>query len=574
MLPEDKYNSPAQLPPDPQDENSPVVIHIDPEDIFHGSPSVIKTRLFLGVLYFLVGLAIIILSIYSPRQAGSNYHIFYFAFGVFFVILSIGFLIAAWHKRTYRSFINEQGLGCGNRHNIPVHAWSDVDFIVQRLYYWGTPPSNGVWGVAPRRLDEDYLVTLKSGEQLFFGRRSLGHLHKFKPLILYYSEQNGIEWKTKEIYHSRRIKAGAKLIPTLLILVACLFPLLFLGSQIGIIYGISNHLFDITQKAEEERMATRFSWSVEFIKREAERVNMVDNPGSIAPLNLRISSLFLTENAKDVAIGTDSGSFQLRDVASNIEQCSIPNALLSAVVFTMVSDNRSKALTRDFDNQLHVWDLDKKTEIFSLDVPNKFYHSSVFSPDGKFLYFGDLEGRLNVYDLKTEELVNKYSGLQNPIVFVQCSQDGRKVMAAFENNSVYIWDIFMGTDAIILNIDSPLLWAQFTDEGRTLATLEKNGTFKIWNYSIRQEMSRRSMFIGEKEKYEVFSFSPDGKNVAFGTNQGSICLTSVIKGRDIETFKVPGMKSPTPILDLKFSEENDYLFVGTKYGVWKIRIDN
>ena len=223
---------------------------------------------------------------FSP-ESQSNYTLYFSIIGFAFIIASICYFISAWHKRSYRSFINEQGIGCSNSHNIPAHAWSEVEYVLQRLYYRGTPPSNGVWGIAPRRLDEDYIIVLKSGQRLFFGRRNLGHLSRFKPLILYYSEQNNVEWKTQEIYHSRKLKAGAQLIPTLLIVFQILIPLLFLGSQVGIVYGLRNNYFVLTKKEKEEQLATRFSWPVEFITRKSEQVNQVLDKGSVSPLDVR-----------------------------------------------------------------------------------------------------------------------------------------------------------------------------------------------------------------------------------------------------------------------------------------------
>lgn len=569
------YESSVPQSSDVNDVNSESeIIHIDSGDIFHADPSTIFIRQVLGVFYLLCGLGVIYIALFlSPHQSGSHYVSYFVLVGVGLIIGSIAYFISAWHKRSYRSFINEQGLGCSNSHNIPAHAWSEVDYVLQRLYYRGTPPSNGVWGIAPRRLDEDYVVVLKSGQRLFFGRRNLGHLSRFKPLILYYSEQNNVEWKTQEIYHSRKLKAGAQLVPTLLLVLQTLVPLLFLGVQVGIVYGLHNDIFVLTQKEKEEQLATRFSWPVEFISRKAEQINQALDRGSVSPLDVRISSLYLTENGDAVAFGTDSGAFQLRDVSTGSELGTIPNALLTAVIFTMTTQDNTKVIARDFDNQLQVWDLNKRKEIFSLDVPNKYYHSVVFSADGSFIYFGDLEGRVSVYDLKSENLVKKFQVLQNPVVYMYASREGRKILAGYKNNSVYIWDLFMQGEPTSLNLDSELVCAEFTQDNKELGTLERNGTFRIWNYAIRQETFRRPLFTSETEKIDVFTFSHDSKLIAYGSTTGVVSFMSITKSRILETLKVPGMESPTPILDLKFTADDKYLIVGTKYGVWKVRVD-
>ena len=550
------------------------VINIDSGDIFHADKTSVLIRQLLGLFYLICGLGIISIALFwSPPQSGSNYVAYFIATGIFFFVISIIYFISAWHKRSYRSFINEQGIGCSNSHNIPAHSWNEVEYILQRLYYRGTPPNNGVWGIAPRRLDEDYIIVLKSGQRLFFGRRNLGHLSRFKPLILYYSEQNNVEWRTQEIYHSRKLKAGSQFIPTLLIALQALFPLVFLGIQVGIVYGLHNDIFVLTAKQKEELLATRFSWPVEFINRKAEQINQVLDRGSVSPLDVRISSLYLTEYGDAVAFGTDSGSFQLRDVSTGAELGTIPNALLSAVIYTMTTQDNTKVIARDFDNQLQVWDLNKRKEIFSLDVPNKYYHSVVFSADGSFLYFGDLEGRVSVYDLKSQNLIKKFQVLQNPVVYTYASREGRKVLAGFKNNSVYIWDLFMQGEPTSLNLDSELVCAEFTKDNKELGTLERNGTFRIWNYVIRQETFRRPLFNSETEKIEVFTFSHDGRLIAYGSTSGVVSFMSITKSRILETLKVPGMESPTPILDLKFTADDKYLIVGTKYGVWKVRVD-
>ncbi len=564
------YKSPTPQSSDENDLNSESeIIHIDSGDIFHADPMTIFIRQILGVFYLLCGLGIIALSLFcAPNQGvGNNYDICFVVLGVLVIIIAIVYFFAAWHKRSYRSFINEQGIGCSNSHNIPAHAWSEVDHILQRLYYRGTPPNNGVWGIAPRRLDEDYIVVLKSGQTLFFGRRNLGHLSRFKPLILYYTEQNNVRWETQEIYHSRKIKAGTQLIPNLLIILQALFPLLLLGIQVAAFSFCSN------QVEKEDNLTSRFSWPIEFISRKPEQINQVMDAGSVSPLDVRVSSLYLTENGEAVAFGTDSGLFQLRNVSTGTEMGTIPNALLSAVIFTMTTRDNTKAITRDFDNQLLVWDINKRKELFSLDVPNEHYHSVVFSADGSFLYFGDLEGRVSVYDLKSGNVIKKFQTLHNKVVYVYASNEGRKFLAGYKNNSVFIWDLFMQGDPLSLNLDSELICAEFTQDNRELGTLERNGTFRIWNYAIRQETFRRPLFTSDTEKIDVFTFSHDGKLVAYGSNTGVVSFLSITKSRILETLRVPGMESPTPILDIKFTSDDHYLIVGTKYGIWKVRVD-
>ena len=122
-------------------------------------------------------------------------------------------------------------------------------------------------------------------------------------------------------------------------------------------------------------------------------------------------------------------------------------------------------------------------------------------------------------------------------------------------------------------MDSELVCAEFTQSNKELGTLERNGTFRIWNYAIRQETFRRPLFTSETEKIDVFTFSHDGKLIAYGSSTGIVSLLSITKSRILETLKVPGMESPTPILDLKFTADDEYLIVGTKYGVWKVRVD-
>ena len=565
-----EYNSPIPQSSDENDLNTESeIIHIDSGDIFHADPTTILIRQLLGVFYLLCGLGMIAFSVFcAPNQGvGNSYDLFFVVLGVLLIILAIVYFIAAWHKRSYRSFINEQGIGCSNSHNIPAHAWSDVEYILQRLYYRGTPPNNGVWGIAPRRLDEDYIIVLKSGQQLFFGRRNLGHLSRFKPLILYYSEQNNVEWRTQEIYHSRKIKAGTQLIPTLLVVLQALLPLFLLGVQV-LTFTIGSE-----QVEKDDNLANRFSWPIEFISRKPEQINQVQDPGSVSPLDVRVSSLYLTENGEEVAFGTDSGIFQLRNVSTGTEMGTIPNALLSAVIFTMTTRDNTKAIVRDFDNQLLVWDINKKKEIFSLEVPNENYHSVVFSADGSFLYFGDLEGRVSIYDLKSGNVIKKYQTLHNKVVYVYASSEGRKFLAGYKNNSVYIWDLFMQGEPLSLNLDSELICAEFSQDNRELGTLERNGTFRIWNYAIHQETFRRPLFTSDTEKIDVFTFSHDGKLIAYGSNTGVVSFLSITKSRILETLKVPGMESPTPILDLKFTSDDRYLIVATKYGIWKVRVD-
>ena len=93
------------------------------------------------------------------------------------------------------------------------------------------------------------------------------------------------------------------------------------------------------------------------------------------------------------------------------------------------------------DKTLKVWDATTGQEILTLRGHTQFVTSVAFSPDGKRLASGSLDGTLKLWDATSgDEILTLRGGHNNIVTSVAFSPDGKRLASANYHNTVMVWD--------------------------------------------------------------------------------------------------------------------------------------
>ncbi len=571
-------------------KDNSVVLDIDPMDIFYADSFSIRWRKILGTIYLILSLFILGGAFTFPDlQTLFCWRYFFLLTGIAILLASLTFFILAWHKQGYRTIITEDGFGVGNRFKIPLHLWSEVRSILERHYYGGTPPADGVWGSKPRRLDEDYTLILHNDERIVFSRKGLEQIYRCKSLLQQFSELYEIDWEIKEVYHSHRRKAEAKFYPYLYNFLLAMLPLFVLLS--GVTIQAVNYYFEQTEFIAQQRDKSegKMVWIMEFIERPkvartsdkgAENASETQDSGAASRqkrgkslfLDVLISSLYFSPDMRIAMLGENNGGFQIRDLVSGKIFLDKRAAHMTPLTFVDVNADRTLVLTRDFERQMRVWSMNSGFEMFTIGVPNKYYQSACFSADGKYIYQGRLEGEVFIYSSEDGKLMGRFNGAKSPVRQVACSLDNEKVLAAYDDNSLYVWNKTDQKKNVFTQSSSPIICVSFSPDNRFIIYSENRGYLRIWDYQTDRDVFRLAPTEHEYGVFTKAAISPNSTFVALGNAKGNVAILDLNKGRIVESFDIPDMASPIPIESLEFSDDSKFLFVGSRFGILRWRL--
>jgi WD40 repeat protein/serine/threonine protein kinase len=240
----------------------------------------------------------------------------------------------------------------------------------------------------------------------------------------------------------------------------------------------------------------------------------------------------------------------------------VPDYIVSDTVVAISPDGSTLA-SGGLDSLVALWEVGTWRRLATLEAPMGNIYSLVFSPDGRTLAFSDERGA-RLWDVtKRVERAFFHRGMGGTIRRLFFTPDGRTVVArdGLDNRSVFLdamtgevqksfaWEgIALSSDGRYLAVDRSglglldlktmeLKWlvnahraqiwsAQFSADGKTLATASWDGTAKLWNVASGQEMFT---YRAPGVVWHAV-FSPDGKWWSVGSGSASHGEEALFRG--------------------------------------------
>jgi WD40 repeat protein len=199
--------------------------------------------------------------------------------------------------------------------------------------------------------------------------------------------------------------------------------------------------------------------------------------------------------------------------------------------------------------------------------PRDYVRSITFSPDGRLLGVGFLNGGIVVWDvvrgLKTLSVTGHFASVNS----VSFSPDNQLLATASRDRKVKVWDVAGGHTLLsLIGHDDEVRAATFSPNGLWLASGSHDRTVRIWRVETGREVQS---LIGHTNKVTSTLFSPDGRFVASGSSDHTVKLWDLPSGREMLTLKghLKGVAS------LAFSPDGKWLASGsddTTVKVWDV----
>jgi len=172
-----------------------------------------------------------------------------------------------------------------------------------------------------------------------------------------------------------------------------------------------------------------------------------------------------------------------------------------------------------------------------------------FSPDGKAVAAGDINGDIWIWQVKNDKLLaipkgnNPISeGHSDSVYSLKFSPDGKILASGSADQMVKIWDWSSGRCLKTLHAHSS--WVRlvaFSPDGKTLASFgedEEDETVKLWDVASGQCLKT---LHAHSSWVRLVAFSPDGKTlVSYGEDEEdeTVKLWDVDNGQCMQTFQI------------------------------------
>ena len=242
-------------------------------------------------------------------------------------------------------------------------------------------------------------------------------------------------------------------------------------------------------------------------------------------------------------------------------------------IVTAGSDGRHQAVK--------VWDATDGQEQFVIPVGGDSssgpFQAVAFSPDGRYLVTGKLEGAVQVWDASTGQKVqaldtttgqkfDTFAMHDREIRGLVFSRDGRQLASASGDGEVKVWDATRLDEKQIprrvLNarVPGPSLNVAFSADGRRLVMGGERNTVLIWDLeNDREALPPLQGHVGEVHTIAV---SPDneGRWIASGGEDSTVKIWDSRTGKLVHTFR--GHKGY--VSSLAFSPDGKRLYSGSR----------
>jgi RNA polymerase sigma factor (sigma-70 family) len=268
-----------------------------------------------------------------------------------------------------------------------------------------------------------------------------------------------------------------------------------------------------------------------------------------------MASLAFSPDGKMLASGSLGHRVRLWDVATGEERLPLPghHGYVGAVAFS--ADGQMLA-TSGADQMIRFWSAKTgalRRQFFGGQASGK---AVVFARDGKWLACGDQQGRIHVLDAATGREIRHFGqhgkaiNPWNPqkertVMRLAFSPDGKQLASGGIDGKVCVWETATGKSLHeFTGHKEEVTSVAFSPDGTLVASGSGDGTARLWLLSTGTEIhTLRSYYPRENEMVEGFpgpiatvAFSPDGRLLATGTDEPALRLWDVASGKLMHRF--------------------------------------
>jgi WD40 repeat protein len=229
---------------------------------------------------------------------------------------------------------------------------------------------------------------------------------------------------------------------------------------------------------------------------------------------------------------------------------------LSASPATVSTESKMLA-TIQSDGSVRVWNMETRESI-QLGSPENFVRAIALSPDGNTLVAAGWGRGLRWWDVRQRTNTTTEADAD----WILFSNNGRTLATIARDGDVELWDVATRSVRAAFTVDPPPPQvgsgtpASFSPDGKLLAIACQDDAIRLWNVQTAQ---LAGTLTGHKQPVYTLAFAPDGKSLATASEDSTLKFWNVATQQELLTVRRLG----GALRGLTFSPDGRALVAGT-----------
>ena len=182
---------------------------------------------------------------------------------------------------------------------------------------------------------------------------------------------------------------------------------------------------------------------------------------------------------------------------------------------------------------LELWDLKTGQLLRQFTGHTAGVYAVAFSSDGQYVASGSSDKTIKLWNVETGKEIQTFSGHSERVESVAFSPDGRFILSGSLDQTLKTWDVTTGKEIRTFSGHSGTInYVAFSPNGRSVFSRDSDKTLKIWDLKTGQEI--RS-FSGNQGYFHSIALSPDGR-FAISAIDTTVRMLDLISGREVRLF--------------------------------------
>ncbi|HAX87083.1 MAG TPA: hypothetical protein DCY91_12690 [Cyanobacteria bacterium UBA11370] len=208
---------------------------------------------------------------------------------------------------------------------------------------------------------------------------------------------------------------------------------------------------------------------------------------------------------------------------------------LSGVLCVAFSPDGKLLATGDVEGLIRLWQVADGKQLLTLKGHSGWVWSVAWSPDGKILASCSDDQTIHLWDVQEGQCLKAFHGHANGIWSVAFSPDGQTLASGGLDPIVRLWNVGNGQCIKALQGQTSGIWSvAWSPDGKTLASSGIDPAIRLWDVNQGQCIKA---FHGHTDQVQAVAWSPDGRTLATSSDDQTVRLWDVGQGKCLNVFQ-------------------------------------